>query len=283
MGGTPTTLDLITPGWPTSLHHDGTWLYYYRSIYWTVTGQPYVGSINRLCDDGSCKSMNLSGSIDNYKWEITLDSDRIFYPASYAGGMNALPQDGGAFAHVLKDSGYYLSRLTVDDSYVYAIMVPNQTLALTQPVMVARIDKVPPGKYVPFLKGLIEGADVALDATDVYFSDNKGALYRIAKSDIGTATPTVITPAGVLPGLMAVDDKRVYWLEYRDWAKGTPSSLHWVNKSGGGAGSMVLQNDATLGPGLVVDDTCIYWIATLSMLMPPHPALGGVIKVVKPL
>jgi hypothetical protein len=282
VGGTPVTLDTVTPGYPTSLHRDGKYLYFYRSIEWTIVGQPFVGTVFRLCADGSCKSVDLSGPVDNYKWEIAIDPTTIFFPASKNGGMALMQKGGGAPTSVLTYPGFFFARLVVDDSFVYAVLIPNLTLQETKTPFLARVGKTEPGALVPLVQGLVEGGDVAVDAQNVYFSD-VSHVYRLPKSDATTATPTPITPDGLHPGFLASDADRVYWLEQAAPDQGLPASVHWARKDGGAVGSIALTTEPTAGVAPVVNETSIFWATTLAPLTPPHPPRGGIMKVVKPL
>jgi hypothetical protein len=281
-GGAPTTLYTVDPGTPTSLHHDGKSLYVYRSIEWTIPGQPYVGSIVKMCDDGSCPVQDLTGSVDNYKWEIALDADRIYFPTEFNGGVSAIAKSGGAATEVVAYTSYYFKRLAVDDTDLYAFVVPNPTAAPNDPVKLLRANKTTPSAPTELMSGLVEGGDVAVDAENVFVSDTK-AIHRLPKTGPSAFVPTTITPAGVAPGFMTSDADRVYWLESPTASNMNPSTLHWVRKDGSSASSMTLANEATFGVTPISDDTSIYWVVTLAPLTPPMPAKGGIMKVRKPL
>jgi hypothetical protein len=276
-GGEPATLDTLSPGVGSSLHHDGKYLYFYRWVQWTLGDNPYSGAVMRLCDDGTCPSISLSGGVDDYQWEIVLDSSRIFFPTSRTGGLSRIDIGGSKPLPAGVFTTFFLTRLAVDDSFVYAVAVPNASQ--TQPVMVVRFDKTRAGGGEPLMKGLIEGGDVVVDANSVFVSDTK-KVYRLTKSATPEVTP--LTPE-LHPGFLAMDADRIYWLEFSNKSTGAPSSLHWVRKDGTGLGSMTLAIDATYGPGLAVDDTAIYWVGTIAFLEPPNPPKGAIMKVVKPL
>jgi hypothetical protein len=278
-GGTPTSLYTLDPGTPTSLHHDGKSLYVYRSIEWTIPGQAYVGSVVRMCDDGSCPDQNLSGNVDNYKWQIALDANRIYFPTAFNGGASSITKSGGSATQVVLYTSYFFSRLAVDDKNLYAYVIPNPTVAPNDPVKVLRADKTTSSAPTELMSGLIEGGDVVVDADNVFVSDTK-AVHRLPKTGPSAFVPTTITPPGVAPGFMASDADRVYWLEYQS---ANPSTLHWARKDGAGAGSMTLPNEPTTVVAPVADDTSIYWVVTLAPLTPPTPAKGGIMKVRKPL
>jgi hypothetical protein len=277
----PKTLDTIVPGYPSSMHRDGQYLYFYRSIDWTVPGQAFVGSIVRMCADGSCPRVDLTGPVDNSKWTIALDATRIFFPSSGKGGVSYIPKGGGSPATVPLYPGFYFDRIAVDDAYVYAVIVPNLTLVKNQPQMFIRVDKATLTPMV-LMKGFVGYADIVVDAQNVFLSDATH-VYRLAKTGPNALVPTPITPDGLQPSYMASDAERVYWLQYTNTSMGTPSSLNWARKDGGGVGSMNLSSQATFGPGIVADATSLYWVTTLAPLLPPVPAKGGIMKVVKPL
>jgi hypothetical protein len=281
-GGTPATLYTLEPGTPTSLHHADKNLYVYRSIEWTIPGQPYVGSIVKMCDDGVCPVQNLTGDVDNYKWEIALDDNRIYFPTAFNGGASAIVKSGGAATQVVEYASYYFKRLSVDDTDLYAYVVPNPSVAPSDPVKLLRADKTTLSAPTELMSGLVEGGDVAVDAENVFVSDTK-AVHRLAKTGPTALVPTTITPPGVAPGFMASDADRVYWLESPSASSMNPSTLHWARKDGGGASSMTLANVATLPVPPITDDTSIYWVVTLAPLTPPTPAKGGIMKVRKPL
>jgi hypothetical protein len=279
MGGAPVTLETLTPGIGTSLHQDGKYLYFYRWIQWTVGANPYNGSVTRLCSDGSCPSISLSGPVDDSAWNIALDASRIYFPTSKTGGLSQIDKGGSAPTPAGVFTTFFLNRLAVDDTYVYAVAVPNAAAGQTQPVMAVRFDKTKAGGPEPIMKDLIEGGDVAVDADNVYVTNTK-QVFRIAKK--GDPTPKALTPE-LKPGFITIDSDRIYWLEYANPSTGAPSSLHWVRKDGTGLGSMSLANSATYGPGIALDDKALYWVATISGLEPPNPPKGAIIKVVKPL
>jgi hypothetical protein len=279
LGGEPTTLDTLSPGVGSSLHHDGQYLYFYRWVQWTVGDNPYSGSVTRLCADRTCPSKSLSGDVDDYAWQIALDANRIYFPTSKTGGLSQIDKNGSHPSPAGVFTTFFLTRLAVDDAFVYAVAVPNAAAGQTQPVMVVRFDKTKAGAPEPLMKGLIEGGDVLVDPKNLFVSDTK-KIYRLTKSATPAVTP--ITPE-LKPGFLAMDDSRLYWLEFANKSTGAPSSLHWVRKDGTGLGSMTLAIDATSGPGLVVDDKAIYWVGTLAFLEPPNPPKGAIMKVVKPL
>lgn len=280
-GGAPTTLETITPGVPTSMQREANYLYFYRSIEWTVRGQAYVGSIVRMCVDGTCKRTDLSGAVDDDPWQMAIDDTRIFFPTSLTGGMSQIPKQGGAPTAMAPYTSFFFTRFAVDRSYVYVFAVPNDTVAQTMPVMVLRSGKEPTSSAEPLMKGLVEGGDVIVDDEALYVSDTR-AIYRLPKTGADAWQPSPLTSPGVAPGLLAQDAQRIYWLD-GDRADGTPSMLRWVFKKGGGEGAIVLPNQATKTPGLVLDDASIYWVATLAPLLPPVPARGAIMRCTKPL
>ena len=281
-GGAPTTLDTIVPGVATSMHREGNYLYFYRSIQWTVKGQAWEGSVIRMCTDGSCARTDLVSDIDNVPWEIALDATRIFYPNSLTKGMSDIPKGGGIETQVASFPTFFFERLAVDEQYLYMFAVPNDTVAAHEPVMVLRAAKDANSSAAPIMKGLIEGGDVLVDADAIYASDTK-QIYRLPKTGPSALQPTAIAQSQGKPGYMAQDANRLYWLEFSNYILHTPSSLHWVRKDGTGGGSMTLAVDASQAPGLVVDDTSIYWVAFLAPLTPPVPAKGGIVRCTKPL
>jgi hypothetical protein len=278
-GGDPRTLDTLSPGVGSSLHHDGQYLYFYRWVQWTLGDNPYTGAVLRLCADGSCPTKSISGAVDDSAWQIALDDSRIYFPTSKTGGLSRIDKVGSKPAPAGIFTSFFFTRLAVDDAFVYAIAVPNAAAEKTQTVTLVRFVKTKAGGPEPLMKGLIEGADVILDANSLFVSDAK-KVYRLTKSAPPEVTP--ITPE-LQPGFLAMDADRIYWLEFGDPNTGTPSSLHWVRKDGTGLGSMTLAIQATYGPGLAVDDTAIYWVATVAFLEPPTPPRGAIIRVVKPL
>jgi hypothetical protein len=280
-GGAPRTLDTLRPGVPTSLHRDGNFLYFYRSISWTVTGVAYEGSIVRMCTDASCPRVSLVGHIDNDPWQIALDASRIYFPTATTAGVSQIARGGGVPAGIFPYPTFFFTRLAVDEAFLYLFVVPSITAAQNQPVMVLRAAKDAPASPAPLMKGLVEGGDVQVDAKAVFISDTRH-VFRLPKSGPAALQPVAITPDGKQPGLFAMDDASVYWLEFSNPSTHAPSTLNWARKDGTGGGSVVLPNDATQAPGVVVDDTSVYWATVLAKLTPPTPPRGGIMKWVKP-
>jgi hypothetical protein len=279
-GGAPKTLQIIEPGYPTSLHRDGQYLYFYKSVDW-VTSKSFTGSIARMCADGSCPVVDLSGQIDNYAWELALDATRIYFPSSGNGGLSHIDKGGSVPTTAPMFPGFYFSRFAVDDAFVYAVVVPNAMLGNNAPQLFVRLDKA---TLTPMtlMKGFNGYADVVVDAQNIFLAD-ADKVYRLPKTGPGALVPTVITPAGLHPSFLASDKNRLYWLEFSTPSMSTPSVLHWIGKDGNGVGSITLSNEATFGPGIVADATSLYWVTTIAPLLPPVPAKGGIMKVVKPL
>src|SRR5262249_9134622 len=124
-GGERVTLDTLRPGVGTSLHRHGSYLYFYHSIEWTITGTPFQGEVVRVCADGTCPRASLSGPTDDSGWEIALDDADIYFPTNKTGGLSKIDLGGSVPSAVGVFTSFFLSRFAVDDAYVYSIAVPN--------------------------------------------------------------------------------------------------------------------------------------------------------------
>jgi hypothetical protein len=280
LGGSPGTIQTLRPGFPTSLHRDGQYLYFYRSIPWSIQGQPYEGTVFRTCADGSCPIQNLSGSVENQPWQIAIDSTKIFFPYSFTGGISQISKNGGAIAQSGSISGFYYTALAVDETYLYALAIPNLTHQLTDKPKLVRYLKDPGSPPEVLMTGVVETGNIATDANYIYLS-NTYALYRLAKSGPNALKPEILSNAPVTSFL--IDDKRIYWVEFTDVWNNVPSSVHWMNKDGTKPQSIDLSVNIAQYTGLAQNDTGIFWIVSLAPLQPPIPPRGGIMRLTKPL
>lgn len=120
---------------------------------------------------------------------------------------------------------------------------------------------VPQPAGCPPLATLVLGiysADVEVDATHVYFTDDLGAIYRMPKGSPAFTNPEFL---GTVPGfinVMALDDTSIYIITIDD-TEGTDGSLWSMPKSGG---TPKLLAGSVLTPyRLAVDASSVYWVS----------------------
>ena len=276
-GGDVTTLGTTAPFAPTSLHVDDKALYFYRAM---MNGTPVGGAgVMRVCKDGSCPLERIFGPAEDNFVPLAMDSDAIFFhdeewdAQARWSGVVRIDKDGGHETILALDEaetgGMY--DLVADDRYVFAMV--NDSL-----VRVAKDGSSVSGGATSLGTGLTSGGeqgDLALDALNV-FAVASDRIVRIRKDGSETATLAPIeAPAYVVT--LALDDARLYWLE---WAKSGERGtvLRAVDKQGGGAISSVTIGAAASSGSLSVDDTCVYWVGTTGDRF--H---GSIMKMVKPL
>jgi len=104
----------------------------------------------------------------------------------------------------------------------------------------------------------IYSADVEVDETHVYFTDDLGAIYRMPKGSPAFTNPELL---GTIPGfvnVMALDATSIYIITIDD-VEGTNGSL-WSMPKGGGTPKLLA--GSVLTPyRLAVDATSVYWIS----------------------
>jgi hypothetical protein len=122
---------------------------------------------------------------------------------------------------------------------------------------------------------------LALDATDLYFTSEDGALYRLARA--GTSPPVRLATAAV-PGsnsteALALDATTIYWTAFGDGA--VAGAVLSLPKSGGVP--VTLAAEQARPAGLAVDEASVYWAdqgppAVSDNLNSPPPAIMKVAK-----
>ena len=136
------------------------------------------------------------------------------------------------------------SRVVVDASHVYWVNQGDPGA-----VMRRRLDAGAPETV--WSAGKIPGG-LAVDADAVYWSqlENGGSVFRLAKSDVGTATPPreLATAQGGSISV-AVDATHVYWT--------TPNTVRRAPKLGGALETLAREQDSPFA--LVVDVGRLFW------------------------
>jgi hypothetical protein len=106
----------------------------------------------------------------------------------------------------------------------------------------------------------------AMDADNLYFTEENGSLYRLAKA--GTSAPVLVaaaaTPGSVYTEGLAMDDATLYWTALGDGI--STGNVLSVAKSGGSAA--VIASGQARPTGIAVDGTNVYW----TNQGPPGPA-----------
>jgi hypothetical protein len=101
--------------------------------------------------------------------------------------------------------------------------------------------------------------DVALDTTNVYWTDTQGEIRAAGRSSIdGGAARTLTTGASPGNGGIAVDDQFVYWGDSESADAGGVLSLRKVSKAAGGDVRILATGVAP--SDIATDATCIYYV-----------------------
>lgn len=118
--------------------------------------------------------------------------------------------------------------------------------------------------WTTVVSGLKNPFEIALDATDVYFSD-AGGIQTVPK---GGGVPTPLSPVSAFVGAITLDATRVYWT---DQGKGEVRS---VPKAGG---SFFVHDYGAVNQlsGVAVDANNIYWATGLGGAVYSAPLAGG--------
>jgi hypothetical protein len=102
--------------------------------------------------------------------------------------------------------------------------------------------------------GVFGSAEIALDATNIYWSGySNGQILRAAKD--GTGVTVLVTESGTQPIGTTIDDTNVYWVDGEN-----PGSVQSIPKSGGDGGATYLTPANLETPlSVAVDSQNIYW------------------------
>jgi hypothetical protein len=100
--------------------------------------------------------------------------------------------------------------------------------------------------------------DLASDATYLYFTNQEGSLYRLAKS--GGIAPELLTSISDQIVAIAVDADRIYFATASNDFSNFLASIESLPKNGGTP--TLLASNVVAPADLLVDDTYLYWNST---------------------
>lgn len=101
---------------------------------------------------------------------------------------------------------------------------------------------------------------IAVDSSNVYWTDNVITYGAIVKEPLAGGTPTTLASKLNRPDGIAVDQNNVYWIT-------TPGTVMKMPLSGGAAAT--LANSAGLASGIAIDTNNAYWTASTTVMKVP--------------
>ncbi|HEX3344823.1 MAG TPA: hypothetical protein VHS09_09640, partial [Polyangiaceae bacterium] len=193
-------------------------------------------------------------------WTVAIDATDV-YMADGAGNIVSCPKSGcgGAPTIVSAGAGSTTMGIAVDATTVYWATLGGATILAAPKAGGGPTRTLATGGY-PY--------EVALDDTYVYWTDNDGPIWKVAKTGgppIQIADPTTVDSFG--PMGIAVDGANVYF-------ETSDGKIWQASKTCGGA--IVLASDAGNEPwGLAVDDAAVYYASGATGAVESVPIGGG--------
>jgi hypothetical protein len=177
-------------------------------------------------------------------------------------GLFRILKTGGAVEQVASipngDNTYFIRSLAVDATHIFWVEGRQGISAIDQPG-VGAVGKVPKaGGAVQMLADVGDGIEnpvsIAVDDTDVYWSEWDTARARRVSKNGGAVTNYNNQPVNLLGGGLAVNDSDVYWVDSNVAYAGR------IRRAAKGGGSITDIAVGILGPGRpLFTDSHVYW------------------------
>ncbi len=205
---------------------------------------------------------------------LIMDETHLYWARRESGSTNngifRVLKTGGAVEQVVSvanvENTYFIRDLAVDDTHVFWIEGKTGIQAIDQPG-VGAVRKVPKaGGPLQTLADTTDGIEnptgIALDDTDVYWSEWDTARARRVSKNGGNVTNYNDQPVNLVGGAVAVNSTDVYWVDSNVAYAGR------IRRAGKGGGDVTDIAVGLLGPGKpLFANNYVYW-----------PQFGGIYR-----
>jgi hypothetical protein len=238
-GGTPQTL-VSNASKPTSLAVAAA------GAFWTVPDSP-----GRLMTVPLAGGTATTIAVGDYEGAVATDGVNLYWTGDMSVFARALA--GGSTSTLAVSShlrGSTDGSIAVDSTSVY--------VAVNLVGVPGTIVRVPiGGGQLTTIASEQSPLSVAVDATNVYWTNDDGAGGSVARAPLGGGAPTTLSTGPAASGI-AVDGSSVYWTNEDGTVMSVPVA---------GGTPTTLASDQQPSPAIAVDSTSVYWLSS-----------GGVMK-----
>jgi len=172
-----------------------------------------------------------------------------------------VPFGNQVYAVALNDTNVYWTEVGASSARTGRVMTLAKNDAGGVPTVIA--------------SGLNFPADIALDANNIYWTDNRDGT--VMKAPLSGGTPTLIASGQNFPFGIAVDSQNVYWTN-----NGGNTGGSVMKAPIGGGEATVIASGQNFPMGIAVDQTNVYWTNNAGPTAPVGAsATGSVVKASK--
>ena len=174
------------------------------------------------------------------------------------GALMKVPTGGGKTTTVV--SGQSPSGLAIAGTNLYwtnyGTFVSASTNYTLNTVMTVPISGGDPAPLVSGQTGSVGPESVAVDATNVYWTNSTGTVMKLS---LGGGTPITLASGLDFPGSIAVDATNVYWMNQGTSGRADGYARLMTVPIKGGTPTTLASADRMASGGIAVDATSVYW------------------------